>query len=91
MITAEEFLESKGLFNDKSLRLENWKMTTSEAMIEFAKLHVQEALKQASEKVEIHSSTSSYHYYEFEEGIRNRNIWVPVNSILNAYNLENIK
>lgn len=36
-MTAEEFLKSKGLFNDKSIRLSNMGMTTSEAMVEFAK------------------------------------------------------
>ena len=64
--------------------------STSECMIEFAKLHVEAALKEASKKVEIHSDLGSNYHREFEEGIRNRTIWVPSNSIINAYSLTNI-
>lgn len=61
------------------------------AMIAFAKLHVEAALKEAAKKAEIHSDSGSNYHREFEEGIRNRIIWIPENSILNAYFLENIK
>lgn len=60
-------------------------------IIEFTKFHVEAALKAANERVEIHSDSSSNYYREFEEGIRNRTIWVPANSILNAYPLDLIK
>ena len=49
-----------------------------EMMIEFAKLHVTEALKEASEKAEIEDLS-------YDDRI------VNVKSILNAYPLENIK
>lgn len=84
--TAEEFFEQhiqRGVNNTHS----NYLNTA----IEFAKLHVEAALKAASEKVEIHSDSGSNYHREFEEGIRNRVIWVPSNSILNAYPPENIK
>ena len=55
-------------------------------MIEFAKLHVKEALKQASEKA---------YGYPFEEDVGymegNINVEIYENSILNSYSLENIK
>lgn len=58
-----------------------------EAMIEFAKMHVQEALKQASEKAFV----TPIDHEEISEGSF-RPIWgVDDESILNAYSLENIK
>lgn len=51
----------------------------TKAMIEFAKLHVQEALKQASEKAE------TIHIRNTEE------YRIDKDSILNAYNLDEIK
>ncbi len=51
------------------------KIKIYEAMLEFAKLHVQEALKQASEKVQI----TDFGYA------------INKDSILNAYNLDDIK
>jgi len=54
----------------------------TKAMIEFAKLHVTEALKQASVKGE----TKKYNY-----GPGGSHIGIERNSILNAYPLENIK
>ena len=64
--TAEEFLET-----DK-----DWNRTTAQMMIEFAKLHVEEALKQASEQVYVSDTV----FCEIDK-----------DSILNAYPLENIK
>jgi len=48
------------------------------AMIEFAKLHIQKALKEASEKAEINYEDFSGKY-------------IDKDSILNAYNLDEIK
>lgn len=55
-------------------------------MIEFAKLHVQEALKQANEKVIV---KEEYQYDEYDNCILIAKI--DRDSILNAYPLENIK
>lgn len=58
------------------------------AMIEFAKLHVQEALKQASEKVEMITDENQ----DFRLQSCNCIDYVlDTKSILNAYPLENIK
>lgn len=82
--TAEEFYKQTTgcVMNHKDIKI---------AMIDFAKLHVKAALKEANKKAEIHSDSGSNYYREFEEGIRNNTIWIPANSILNAYPLENIK
>lgn len=53
-------------------------MYALDAMIEFAKLHVQEALKEASKKAEINYEDFSGKY-------------IDKDSILNAYNLDDIK
>jgi hypothetical protein len=94
---AEEFLKSKGLYNDKSIKLQNIGMTISEAMIEFTKLHCESQLKAILENVKINEmknyscamenmivsdnsfSTENYEYY------------IDTNSIIKAYNLNNIK
>lgn len=52
-------------------------------MIEFAKMHVEEALKQASEKVELVK-------YKLLNGVKNAT-YVYKPSIIKAYPLENIK
>ena len=81
MKTAEEFLLQKPFILG---------MTRADqviAMIEFAKMHVQEALKQASEKAFV----TPIDHEEISEGSF-RPIWgVDDESILNAYSLENIK
>ena len=78
-----KILTAKELF-DKMLE-DNNECTSTEMMIEFAKLHVEAALKAASEKAE----TEGNHTYLF------RREYVPVkvckSSILNSYPLENIK
>ena len=81
MITAEEF-------SRKYTRLRSAMAISdiSEMMIEFAKLHVAAALKEASEKATAFSKTSVYG----GESIRKR-ATVSTASILNAYPLENIK
>ena len=71
MITAEEFYKQTTGCVINHIDIKN-------AMIEFAKLHVTEALKEASEKAEIEDLS-------YDDRIIN------VKSILNAYSLENIK
>ena len=71
MITAEEFYKQTTGCVINHIDIKN-------AMIEFAKLHVTEALKEASEKAEIEDLS-------YDDRI------VNVKSILNAYSLENIK
>jgi hypothetical protein len=73
--TAEEFLKDRGLYNDKSVRLQHIGLTVSEAMIEFAKLHVQ-------------AQTKEFLRYLSETDLENG--WNK-DSIINAYPLTNIK
>ena len=68
--TAEEFLET-----DK-----DWNRTTAQMMIEFAKLHVEAALKEAEKETVKHISKTI-----LELNMYNKN------SILKSYPLENIK
>ena len=95
MITAEEFLKDKfrkiylshpESFKDKisekiylelhvTGRVNGTEQNYPEMMIEFAKLHVEEALNKVMEEVSIDDFTQT----------------VNLNSILNAYPLENIK
>lgn len=78
-LTAEEFLIEKEypLYNESGgLGM----YYVREAMIEFAKMHVQESLKQALESIPyLGSSTDIASYEEVEE------------AVLNSYPLENIK
>jgi hypothetical protein len=77
MITAEQFLEQNG---DEDFRLSKSGLYVSDMMIKFAKLHVEEALKKASEKAS-HNHT-----------IYDKSFIINKESILNAYNIEeNIK
>ena len=76
MITAELILTGKETYDPEYPTVS--KYDALEAMIEFAKLHVTEALKEASEKAEIEDLS-------YDDRI------VNVKSILNAYSLENIK
>lgn len=79
MKTSEEFLIEKEypLYNESGgLGM----YYVREAMIEFAKIHVQESLKQALESIPcLGSSTDIASYEEVEE------------AVLNSYPLENIK
>ena len=72
MITA------KKLFN-KMLE-ENDECTSTEMMVAFAKIHVTEALKQASEKAE--QKWVKYTENDYE---------IDTDSILNSYSLDNVK
>ena len=78
MITAKEIF-------DKMLE-ENYECTSTEMMVEFARMHVQEALKQASEKAEVAT--------EYENPV-NPSMGsfevVDKSSILDAYSLDNVK
>jgi len=85
-MTAEEFLK------------ENYKVkvgvTIEEVMIEFAKMHVQEALKQASEKAyEEYIDLNTKEIFDYTDVMVDDGVGVNINkdSILNAYPLENIK
>jgi hypothetical protein len=73
--TAEEFLIEKGYSGfAKHTLVKEW-------MIEFAKLHVEAALKEASEKAD-YNTWGQEHIEQ---------VWIDKDSILNSYPLENIK
>ena len=75
-MTAEEFLRNSSVTSSDSYDF----LSKQELMIEFAKMHVQEALKQALENIPcLGSSTDIASYEEVEK------------AILNCYPLENIK
>ena len=85
-LTAEEFFK------------ENYKVkvgvTIEEVMIEFAKMHVQEALKQASEKAFVeYIDLNTDEIFDYTDVITDDDVGVNVNkdSILKSYSLENIK
>ena len=63
-------------------------------MIEFAKYHVQKALKQASEKAFVeYIDLTTDEIFDYTDVITDDDVGANVNkeSILNAYSLENIK
>ena len=63
-------------------------------MIEFAKMHVQEALKQASEKAFVeYIDLNTDEIFDYTDVITDDDVGVNVNkeSILKSYSLENIK
>ena len=72
MITVKEFLEQdkNGVYSEQDI---------TKIMIEFAKMHVTEALKQASEKAEI------------ENDWDNQKWNISKDSILTAYSLDNVQ
>ena len=86
--TAEEFLKN---FNEKEGNIDKlyYDSYVKKSMIEFAKLHVEAALKAASEKVKC-GLEYSHHEGEFED-IPVYEATVDEKSILNAYPLTNIK
>ena len=81
MKTSEEFLKN---FNEEENNIDKlyYDSYVKKAMIKFAKMHVQEALKQASEKAQ------AYNKSKFSSDI---NPQVDMESILNAYPLDLIK
>lgn len=88
MITAENFL-NENYFNIIIDIRETFVSPAdiSQAMIEFAKLHVEEALKQTSEKIELLDDKECWRNCSCEKPCK----MVNKNSILNAYPLKNIK
>lgn len=85
--TAGEFLESMNIPPDAT-----WGMfDIDKIMIEFAKLHVEAALKAASEKasMQIEETMSSVRYISHSQG--DQTLIVAKDSILNAYPKELIK
>lgn len=98
MITAEDFLIFKG---DKNFRLSMSGEYISNLLIEFAQMHVTEALKQASKTSRIdlyvrpnikgskYENIESGEYYDI---LGTRQMWkINKDSILNAYPLDKIK
>ena len=82
-IVKEKLPTAKELF-DKMLS-KNVEVTSTEMMIAFAKMHVKEALKQASEKYKMKIS-DNVHELDMNDD------WMEVdkNSILTAYSLDDI-
>ena len=88
-MTAEEFLKSKkypSYTNDGGYGT----VYVTEAMIEFAKLHVEAALKEASEEATINKNKGEVIARTFGNVI-NGTYSVNKQSILNSYSLDNIK
>ena len=82
MKTAAEFFD-EGNFNN-----------VTDILIEFAKMHVQEALKQASEKAFVeYIDLNTDEIFDYTDVIADDDVGVNVNkdSILNAYPLDLIK
>ena len=85
MKTATEFIKNKFPNHDGIFVLKN----IEELMIEFAKMHVQEALKQASEKAD---ADFTYLGDDLKEiGAEYIEVYTIKGSILNAYPLDLIK
>jgi hypothetical protein len=85
--TAEEFLDAKSDYMYSPT-------TTIDIMIEFAKLHVEAALKEASESRCIKMLEKTWYEYSLEPDttiLARINITVNKDSILNSYPLTNIK
>ena len=88
MKTAEEFLKN---FNEEENNIDKlyYDSYVKKAMIKLAKMHVQEALKQASEKAD---ADFTYLGDDLKEiGAEYIEVYTIKDSILNAYHLENIK
>ena len=82
MKTAAEFFD-EGNFNN-----------VTDMLIEFAKMHVEEALKQASEKAFVeYIDLNTDEIFDYTDVITDDDVEANVNkdSILNAYPLKNIK
>jgi hypothetical protein len=85
--TAEEFLKEC-----QSNPHKGW--STRKAIIEFAKLHVEKALKAASEKSYVeYIDLETKEVFDYTDVITDDGVGVDINknSILNSYPLENIK
>ena len=82
MITAEELLDNIEIWDGVFVHSKNAK----QAMIEFAKLHVEAALKKASEEAKTFDV-----YNESCGDLECKVTFIKKDSILNSYSLENIK
>ena len=81
ILTAEDLALNFEIGNTKRISIEDAK----EAMIEFAKLHVEAALIEASEKINLTDEVcEALQNHWFKE-------YIDKDSILNSYPLENIK
>ena len=80
-LTAEEFLRNSSVTSSDSYDF----LSKQELMIEFAKMHVQEALRLASVEAEVEHELSNPYDPNSEYQIVNKE------SILNAYPLDLIK
>jgi hypothetical protein len=86
-MTTEEFISSKGWGKPQYIMVGG--KDVQKALIEFAKLHVEAALKEASEKAKTKSRKKTY---KASSGVEyDYVISVDKNSILNAYPLNQIK
>ena len=90
--TAKEFLKTQPTNRHGNL------LEPEESLIEFAKLHVERALKEASEKAELEYADGKYDCPNYCEEPFNMTCdelgnchYIDRDSILNAYPLENIK
>lgn len=102
-MTAEEFLLQKSKSKDLKIILSALRSGeyTKELMIEFAKYHVQEALKAASKQSKMDVSPYDQEEWEYVDDVlivsdlisnmEDGEISINPNSILKAYPLENIK
>jgi putative aminopeptidase FrvX len=79
--TAEEFLKLQDCQQSEEGA---WSWVTKEDLIEFAKMHVEEALKQASGKAKVKITQGDFGVFDTRPSVKKK-------SILNAYPLENIK
>lgn len=97
MITAEEFLNEKYYHIELDLNKTDSYINLRDihnAMIEFAKLHVEAALKEASEKAFVeYIDLTNDEIFDYTDVITDDDVGVNVNkkSILNAYPLDLIK
>ena len=97
--TAEEFLLNKkdACYSHGDLKDKLFTDDVINYMIEFAKLHVEKALKEASENAYAVSSNSNITSKDRLKGVQGLicvhlgNVFVNKDSILNAYTLDNIK
>lgn len=94
MKTTEEFLKNSKNVNYTSLKDEVKLYFIEQDLIEFAKMHVEEALKQASEKAFVeYIDLNTDEIFDYTDVITDDDVGVNVNknSILNAYPLDLIK
>ena len=97
-MTAEEFLQNhleiSYFFDDITESVVCYSDEVQKAMIEFAKLHVEAALKAASKNAYVeYIDLDTNEIFDYTDVITDNNVGADVNknSILNAYPLKNIK